>query len=104
MIRPADTIGHLGDFNGLTLAGTLPDVEMGLELAGVPHSRGGVGTALAYLAGEAAGATPAARPASGGTPASVRTRRSQVRNRRLVPATPGWVFPEAFPRRRASSR
>ena len=98
MIRPADTIGHLGDFNGLTLAGTLPDVEMGLELAGVPHSRGGVGTTLAYLAGEAAGATPAARPAS------VRTRRSQVRNRRLVPATPGWVFPEAFPRRRASSR
>ena len=47
-------IGHLGDFNDLMLAGTLSGVEMGLELAGVPHSRGGVGAALAYLADEAA--------------------------------------------------
>ena len=29
-------IGHLGDFNDLTLAGTLAGVEMGLELAGAP--------------------------------------------------------------------
>src|ERR1044071_44455 len=29
-------IGHLGDFNDLTLMGTLAGVEMGLELAGVP--------------------------------------------------------------------
>ena len=43
-------IGHLGDFNELMLAGTLCGVEMGLELAGVPHLRGGVGAALQYLA------------------------------------------------------
>jgi alanine-glyoxylate transaminase/serine-glyoxylate transaminase/serine-pyruvate transaminase len=42
-------IGHLGDFNDLTLAGTLSGVEMGLELAGVPHQKGGVEAALQYL-------------------------------------------------------
>src|ERR1700722_15599391 len=42
-------IGHLGDFNDLMLSGTLSGVEMGLALAGVPHSRGGVAAALAYL-------------------------------------------------------
>ena len=42
-------IGHLGDFNDLSLGGTLAGVEMGLTLAGVPHQSGGVGTALAYL-------------------------------------------------------
>jgi len=42
-------IGHLGDFNDLMLAGTLSGVEMGLELAGVPHRRGGVQAALDYL-------------------------------------------------------
>jgi alanine-glyoxylate transaminase / serine-glyoxylate transaminase / serine-pyruvate transaminase len=42
-------IGHLGDFNELMLAGTLSGVEMGLELAGVPHNKGGVTAALAYL-------------------------------------------------------
>ena len=46
-------IGHLGDFNDLTLAGTLAGVEMGLELAGVPHKKGGVQTAMEYLAQEA---------------------------------------------------
>ena len=43
-------IGHLGDFNELMLAGTLCGVEMGLDLAGVPHRPGGVGAALQYLA------------------------------------------------------
>jgi alanine-glyoxylate transaminase/serine-glyoxylate transaminase/serine-pyruvate transaminase len=43
-------IGHLGDFNDLTLMGTLAGVEMGLALAGVPHRRGGTQTALDYLA------------------------------------------------------
>jgi alanine-glyoxylate transaminase/serine-glyoxylate transaminase/serine-pyruvate transaminase len=43
-------IGHLGDFNELMLAGTLAGVEMGLEVAGVPHRRGGVQAALDYLA------------------------------------------------------
>ena len=39
-------IGHLGDFNDLMLAGTLCGVEMGLDLAGVPHKTGGVAAAL----------------------------------------------------------
>ena len=43
-------IGHLGDLNDLTLAGTLAGVEMGLALAGVPHQPRGVQAALAYLA------------------------------------------------------
>jgi len=42
-------IGHLGDFNDLMLAGTLAGVEMGLELAGVPHRKGGICAALDYL-------------------------------------------------------
>jgi alanine-glyoxylate transaminase / serine-glyoxylate transaminase / serine-pyruvate transaminase len=42
-------IGHLGDFNDLTLAGTLAGVEMGLSLAGVPHEKGGVDAAMEYL-------------------------------------------------------
>jgi len=49
-------IGHLGDFNDLMLAGTLSGVEMGLEVAGVPHRRGGAAEALSYLAEVAAGA------------------------------------------------
>lgn len=43
-------IGHLGSFNDLMLAGTLSGVEMGLQLAGVPHRCGGVTAALQYLA------------------------------------------------------
>ena len=46
-------IGHLGDFNDLTLAGTLSGVEMGLAVAGVPHKKGGVDAAIEYLASEA---------------------------------------------------
>ncbi len=42
-------IGHLGSFNDLMLAGTLCGVEMGLDLAGVPHSKGGVTAAMDYL-------------------------------------------------------
>ena len=42
-------IGHLGDFNELMLAGTLCGIEMGLDLASVPFSKGGVGAALEYL-------------------------------------------------------
>ncbi len=48
-------IGHLGDLNELTLAGSLCGVEMGLGIAGVPHRAGGVGAALTYL-----GETPSA--------------------------------------------
>ncbi|HEX3703243.1 MAG TPA: aminotransferase class V-fold PLP-dependent enzyme [Vicinamibacterales bacterium] len=43
-------IGHLGDFNDLMLAGTLSGVEMGLALADVPFTRGGITAALEYLA------------------------------------------------------
>jgi alanine-glyoxylate transaminase/serine-glyoxylate transaminase/serine-pyruvate transaminase len=43
-------IGHLGDFNDLTLAGTLCGVEMGLQLAGVPVKAAGVQAALEFLA------------------------------------------------------
>ena len=60
--RLADTvfrIGHLGDFNDLMLAGTLSGIEMGLHLAGVPHRRGGVDAALAYLAEAASGGAAA---------------------------------------------
>jgi alanine-glyoxylate transaminase/serine-glyoxylate transaminase/serine-pyruvate transaminase len=42
-------IGHLGDFNDLMLAGTLCGIEMGLALAGVPFTRGGVAAAMQYL-------------------------------------------------------
>ena len=52
-------IGHLGDFNDLTLMGTLSGVEMGLEIAGVPHQKGGVDAAMKYLAESAAQATAA---------------------------------------------
>jgi alanine-glyoxylate transaminase/serine-glyoxylate transaminase/serine-pyruvate transaminase len=48
-------IGHLGDFNDLSLVGTLSGVEMGLRLAGVPHAAGGVDAAMGVLTeGEAA--------------------------------------------------
>jgi alanine-glyoxylate transaminase/serine-glyoxylate transaminase/serine-pyruvate transaminase len=49
-------IGHLGDFNDLTLVGTLGGVEMGLALAGVPHKKGGAQVAMDYLARTAPGA------------------------------------------------
>lgn len=43
-------IGHLGDTNDLTIVATLAGVEMGLNLAQVPHHPGGVAAAMAYLA------------------------------------------------------
>jgi alanine-glyoxylate transaminase/serine-glyoxylate transaminase/serine-pyruvate transaminase len=42
-------IGHLGSFNDLMLTGTLSGVEMGLQLAGVPHKSGGVAAAMESL-------------------------------------------------------
>ncbi len=47
-------IGHLGYFNDLMLCGTLAGVEMGLELANVPHRKGGLLAATEYLAASAA--------------------------------------------------
>ena len=43
-------IGHLGSINDLMLCGVLCGIEMGLELAGVPHQNGGVQAALGMLA------------------------------------------------------
>jgi alanine-glyoxylate transaminase/serine-glyoxylate transaminase/serine-pyruvate transaminase len=45
-------IGHLGYFNDLMLMGTLSGVEMGLDLAGVPHKTGGVTAAMEVLKGK----------------------------------------------------
>jgi len=45
-------IGHLGDTNELTIMGALTGVEMGFELAGIPHKKGGAAAAMEYLAGE----------------------------------------------------
>ncbi len=42
-------IGHLGDFNDLTLLGTLGGVEMGLAHCAVPHRKGGVQAAIDFL-------------------------------------------------------
>lgn len=52
-------IGHLGSFNDLMLCATLAGVEMGLELAGVAHQKGGLQAAMEYLA-KPVGRTPAA--------------------------------------------
>jgi len=52
-------IGHLGDFNDLTLMGTLAGVEMGLALARVPHRAGGVAAAMASVANAGASAVRA---------------------------------------------
>jgi alanine-glyoxylate transaminase/serine-glyoxylate transaminase/serine-pyruvate transaminase len=43
-------IGHLGYTNELTVLSALAGVEIGLELAGIPHKKGGVDAAMAYLA------------------------------------------------------
>jgi alanine-glyoxylate transaminase / serine-glyoxylate transaminase / serine-pyruvate transaminase len=44
-------IGHIGHFNDLMLMGTLSGVEMGLDLAKVPHRSGGVLAAMDVLKG-----------------------------------------------------
>ena len=43
-------IGHLGDFNDLSLLGTLAGIEMSLGIAAIPHQAGGVDAAMTYLA------------------------------------------------------
>lgn len=43
-------IGHLGDTNELTIMGALTGIEMSLSIAGIPHRKGGVDAAMAYLA------------------------------------------------------
>jgi alanine-glyoxylate transaminase/serine-glyoxylate transaminase/serine-pyruvate transaminase len=50
-------IGHLGYTNELTLLGALSGVEMGLELAGVPHRKGGAAAAMEFIAAHGVPAT-----------------------------------------------
>ena len=57
-------IGHLGDFNDLMLCGTLAGIEMGLELARVPHRNGGVDAAMQYLSSQPAAASAGKRAAA----------------------------------------
>jgi alanine-glyoxylate transaminase/serine-glyoxylate transaminase/serine-pyruvate transaminase len=45
-------IGHLGDLNEPMVLGALAAVEMALELADIPHGKGGVLAAMEYLATE----------------------------------------------------
>jgi alanine-glyoxylate transaminase/serine-glyoxylate transaminase/serine-pyruvate transaminase len=42
-------IGHLGDLNEPMLLGALAAVEMGMRIEGIPHGRGGVEAAMAFL-------------------------------------------------------
>jgi alanine-glyoxylate transaminase/serine-glyoxylate transaminase/serine-pyruvate transaminase len=49
LAKKAFRIGHLGDTNDLTMLGALAGVEMGLALAKVPHTPGGVRAAMDYF-------------------------------------------------------
>lgn len=42
-------IGHMGDLNEPMLLGALAAVEMSFKTAGIPHTKGGVEAAMAYL-------------------------------------------------------
>src|SRR3954471_13426688 len=53
-------IGHLGDTNDGTIIGALGITEMALELAGIPHKKGGVQAALDYITSAHAGPKRAA--------------------------------------------
>jgi alanine-glyoxylate transaminase / serine-glyoxylate transaminase / serine-pyruvate transaminase len=44
-------IGHLGDLNEPMLLGALAAIEMALRVEDIPHGRGGVDAAMAFLAG-----------------------------------------------------
>jgi alanine-glyoxylate transaminase / serine-glyoxylate transaminase / serine-pyruvate transaminase len=56
-------IGHIGYFNDLMLMGTLSGVEMGLDLAKVPHRSGGVNAAMEVLKGRDVVAMPKSKAA-----------------------------------------
>jgi alanine-glyoxylate transaminase/serine-glyoxylate transaminase/serine-pyruvate transaminase len=47
-------IGHMGDVSAPTLLGTLAVIETALAALSIPHGKGGVGAAIAYLAQETA--------------------------------------------------
>ena len=56
-------IGHLADTNDLTVLGALTGVEMGFELAGVPHKKGGVQAAMEVIASHYSKKQPVAQAA-----------------------------------------
>ncbi len=56
-------IGHIGHFNDLMLMGTLAGVEMGLDLAKVPHRDGGVLAAMEVLKGREVVSMPKSKAA-----------------------------------------
>jgi alanine-glyoxylate transaminase/serine-glyoxylate transaminase/serine-pyruvate transaminase len=56
-------IGHIGHFNDLMLMGTLSGIEMGLDLAKVPHRAGGVLAAMEVLKGRDVVALPKSKAA-----------------------------------------
>jgi alanine-glyoxylate transaminase/serine-glyoxylate transaminase/serine-pyruvate transaminase len=58
-------IGHIGHFNDLMLMGTLSGVEMGLDLAKVPHRSGGVNAAMEVLKGRDVVPMPKSKAAVG---------------------------------------
>ena len=82
-------IGHLGHFNDLMLMGTLSGVEMGLELAKVPHRSGGVLAAMEVLKGR--DVVPMPKEGRGGLSRSRSITRADKRtdyrdnNRKSVP-------------------
>jgi alanine-glyoxylate transaminase/serine-glyoxylate transaminase/serine-pyruvate transaminase len=47
-------IGHMGDINEPMILGALASVEAALAICGLPHGKGGVTAAIAYLAAEGA--------------------------------------------------
>ncbi len=53
-------IGHIGDTNDLTIIAALAGVEMGLQIAEIPHAKGGVQVAVDYFARAASGSIKAA--------------------------------------------
>ena len=58
-------IGHIGHFNDLMLMGTLAGIEMGLDLAKVPHRDGGVLAAMEVLKGREVVPMPKSKAAVG---------------------------------------
>jgi len=56
-------IGHIGHFNDLMLMGTLSGVEMGFDLAKVPHRAGGVNAAMEILKKRELATVPQAKAA-----------------------------------------
>jgi alanine-glyoxylate transaminase/serine-glyoxylate transaminase/serine-pyruvate transaminase len=54
-------IGHMGDVTAATILGTLGVIETGLAALSLPHGKGGVSAAIAYLAQATAPASASAR-------------------------------------------